>query len=80
VQIAGLRSVQSGYLGGNVVPRSGSSPLEGLKYRWFTTKRDELQITANATVEYDFKSEALPAIFGRQLSLGFDCRLPDASK
>jgi uncharacterized protein YggE len=39
VQLAGLRNVQSGYLGGNVVPRSGSSPLEGLKFRWFTTKR-----------------------------------------
>ena len=55
VQITGLRNVQSGFLGGNVVPRSGSSPLEGLKYRFFSPKSDELQITANATVEYDFK-------------------------
>jgi uncharacterized protein YggE len=55
VQITGLRNVQSGYLGGNVIPRSGQSPLEGLKYRWFSPKIDELQITANATVEYDFK-------------------------
>jgi len=55
VQITGLRNVQSGYLSGNVVPRSGPSPLEGLKYRWFTTKSDELQIIANATLEYDFK-------------------------
>jgi uncharacterized protein YggE len=55
VQISGLRNVQSGYLGGNVMPRSGSSPLEGLKYRWFTPKSDELQIIANATVQYDFK-------------------------
>jgi uncharacterized protein YggE len=55
VQIIGLRNVQSGYLGGNVVPRSGSSPLEGLRYRFFSPKSDELQITANATVEYDFK-------------------------
>ncbi len=55
VQITGLRKVQSGYLSGNVVPRTGSSPLEGLKYRWFTTKSDELQIIANATLEYDFK-------------------------
>jgi len=55
VQITGLRNVQSGYLAGNVVPRSGASPLEGLKYRWFTTKSDELQIIANATLEYDFK-------------------------
>lgn len=55
VQITGLRNVQSGYLGGNVVPRSGSSPLEGLQYRWFSPKIDELQIVANATVDYDFK-------------------------
>jgi uncharacterized protein YggE len=55
VQILGLRNVQSGYLGGNVVPRSGSSPLEGLRYRFFSPKSDELQIIANATVEYDFK-------------------------
>ena len=55
IQITGLRNVQSGYLGGNVVPRSGNSPLEGLKYRFFSTKIDELQIAANATVEYDFK-------------------------
>jgi uncharacterized protein YggE len=55
VQITGLRNVKSGYLSGNVMPRSGTSPLEGLKYRWFTTKSDELQIIANATLEYDFK-------------------------
>ena len=55
VRITGLRNVQSGYLSGNVMPRSGPSPLEGLKYRWFTTKSDELQIIANATLEYDFK-------------------------
>ena len=55
VQITGLRNVQSGYLGGNVMPRSGTSPLEGLKYRFFSTKIDELQIVANATLEYDFK-------------------------
>jgi hypothetical protein len=55
VQIIGLRNVESGYLRGNVVPRSGSSPLEGLKYRFFSPKSDELQIIANATVEYDFK-------------------------
>lgn len=56
IQIAGLRDVQSGFLGGsNVMPRSGSSPLTGLKYRFYTTKSDELEIIANATVEYDFK-------------------------
>ena len=55
IQITGLRNVQSGYLAGNVMPRSGTSPLEGLKYRFFSPKIDELQIVANATVEYDFK-------------------------
>jgi uncharacterized protein YggE len=56
VQIAGLRNVQSGYLSGSgVMPRSGTSPLTGLKYRWYTTKSDELEIIANATVQYDFK-------------------------
>lgn len=55
VELGGLRNVQSGYLGGNVVPRSGSSPLEGLKYRWYSPKIDDLQIIANATLEYDFK-------------------------
>jgi uncharacterized protein YggE len=56
VQITGLRNVQSSFLAGsNVTPRSGPSPLTGLKYRWYTTKSDELEIIANATVEYDFK-------------------------
>jgi hypothetical protein len=35
--------------------RSGTSRLEGLKYRFFSTKIDELQIVANATLEYDFE-------------------------
>lgn len=56
IQITGLRNVQSGYLAGsNVMPRTGTSPLAGLKYRWYTTKSDELEIIANATVEYEFK-------------------------
>jgi uncharacterized protein YggE len=56
VQIAGLRNVDSSFLAGsNVTPRNGSSPLTGLKYRWYSTKSDELAIIANATVEYDFK-------------------------
>jgi len=55
VQITGLRNVDSGFLGGNVMPRSGTSPLAGLKYRWYTTKSDELEINANATVQYEFK-------------------------
>jgi uncharacterized protein YggE len=56
VQLAELRNVQSGYLSGTgVIPRTGSNPLQGLKYRWFTTKSDELEIIAGATVQYDFK-------------------------
>jgi len=54
VQLGGLLNVQSGYLSGNVIPRSGSSPLEGIKYRWFSPKIDELQIIANATLQYGF--------------------------
>jgi hypothetical protein len=34
--------------------RVPASPLMNLKYRWYTTKIDELEINANATVEYDF--------------------------
>jgi len=56
VKLMGLRDVQSGYLAGSgVIPRTGSGPLEGLRYRWFTTKSDELIIVANATLQYDFK-------------------------
>jgi len=56
VEIAGLRNVQSGYLAGSgVIPRTGAGPMQGLKYRWYTTKIDELEIIANATLQYDFK-------------------------
>jgi uncharacterized protein YggE len=55
VQITGLRNVESNYLSGSIIPKGGSSPLVGLEYRWFSTKSDELDIHANATVQYDFK-------------------------
>jgi uncharacterized protein YggE len=55
VQITGLRSIKSGYLGGNYMPRSGNTALEGLPYRFYSTKSDEVRIHANATVDYDFK-------------------------
>ena len=55
VQITGLRNIQSGYLGGNYMPRSGNIALEGLPYRFYSTKSDEVAIRANATVDYDFK-------------------------
>jgi uncharacterized protein YggE len=55
VQITGLRNITSGYLGGNYMPRSGNTALEGLPYRFYSTKSDEVRIHANATVDYDFK-------------------------
>jgi uncharacterized protein YggE len=55
VQLGALQDVRSGYLAGSgVIPRAGSSPLVGLKYRFFTTKIDELTIIANVTLQYDF--------------------------
>ncbi len=55
VELAGLRSIKSGYLGGNYMPRSGNTALEGLSYTFYSTKSDEVAIHANATIEYDFK-------------------------
>lgn len=55
VQITGLRNVKSSFLYGNYGPRSGSITLEGLTYRWYSTKSDEIEIGASATVDYDFK-------------------------
>lgn len=55
VQITGLRSVKSSFLYGNYGPRSGQSSLEGLNYRWYSEKNDELEIGASATVDYEFK-------------------------
>jgi uncharacterized protein YggE len=56
VQITGLRNVKSGFLSGNYMPRSGqNNALEGLTYRWYSTKNDVVEISANATVDYNFK-------------------------
>lgn len=55
VQITGLRSVKSSFLYGNYGPRSGQSSLEGLSYRWYSEKNDEVAIGASATVDYEFK-------------------------
>jgi len=55
VEITGLRNVSSSFLYGNYGPRSGAITLEGLSYRFYSTKSDEVEIGANATVEYDFK-------------------------
>lgn len=55
VQIAGVRNVKSGALGGNYLPHSGIPYLEGLPYRFYSVKSDEVEISANAAVDYDFK-------------------------
>jgi hypothetical protein len=55
VQITGVRNVMASYLGGDYGPRSRQIPLEGLPYRFCSTKSDEIEIHASATVDYDFK-------------------------
>jgi uncharacterized protein YggE len=53
IQITGLRNVRTGGLSGNL--QRGNIALEGLSYRFYSTKSDELGIHASATVDYDFK-------------------------
>lgn len=55
VQITGVRSVTASYLGGRYMPNSGLAQLKGLPYSFFSTRSDEVEIRANATVYYDFK-------------------------
>jgi len=56
VTLGNLRTVNSTFLYGNSYgPRSGSAALEGLRYRWYSTKSDEVEIGASATVNFDFK-------------------------
>ena len=55
VQIAGVRNVKAGALGGNYLPHSGIPYLEALPYRFCSTKSDAVEISANATVDYNFK-------------------------
>ncbi len=56
VALGNLRAVNSSFLYGNSYgPRSGGVALEGLKYRWYSTKSDEIEIGASATVDYEFK-------------------------
>jgi uncharacterized protein YggE len=55
VQITGLRNVRSTFLYGNYGPRAGQISLEGLTYRWYSTTIDQVEIGANAIVDYDFK-------------------------
>jgi uncharacterized protein YggE len=57
VQITSLRSVTASYLSGRYIPTAGFSQLQlqGLPYSFFSTRSDEVQISANATLSYDFK-------------------------
>ncbi len=57
VQITGLRSVTASYLSGRYIPTAGFAQpqLKGLPYSFFSTRSDEVQISANATVSYNFK-------------------------
>jgi uncharacterized protein YggE len=55
VQITGLRNVKSGFLRGNQMPSSGMPYLQGLPYRFYSTKSDEVEVSASATVDFDFK-------------------------
>jgi uncharacterized protein YggE len=57
VQITGLRSVTASYLSGRYIPTVGFAQpqLKGLPYSFFSTRSDEVQISASVTVSYDFK-------------------------
>ena len=55
VQLGGLRNVKSTFLYGNYGPRQNQVPLDGLSYRWYSAKSDEVEIGANATLDYNFK-------------------------
>jgi uncharacterized protein YggE len=55
VQITGLRYLKVGFLGGSYMPYSGMPYLESLPYRFYSTRSDEVEITASTIVQYDFK-------------------------
>jgi uncharacterized protein YggE len=55
VQITGVHNIRSSGLAGNYMPRSGLPYLEGLPYLFYSTKSDEIEISVNATIDYDFK-------------------------
>lgn len=55
VQLTGVRNIRASGLGGNYMPRSGLPYLEGLPYRFYSTKSDEVEISENVTLDYDFK-------------------------
>ncbi len=53
VQITGLRNVKTSGPSGDL--QNSNIALEGLPYRFFSTKSDEIRIHAAVTVEYEFK-------------------------
>jgi uncharacterized protein YggE len=57
VEITGVRSVTASYLQGRYIPVAGfaQQQLSGLPYTFFSTRSDEVEISANATVSYDFR-------------------------
>ena len=55
VQITGVRYVKVGFLAGNYMPYSGMPYLESLPYHFYSTRSDEVEITASTVVQYDFK-------------------------
>ncbi|HEV2418817.1 MAG TPA: SIMPL domain-containing protein [Terriglobia bacterium] len=55
VQITGVRSVRAGAQSGQYIPTSNLTELKGLPYSFFSTRSDEVEISAGATVNYAFK-------------------------
>lgn len=55
VQITGVRSVRAGPQSGQYIPTSNLAELKGLPYSFFSTRSDEVEISAGATVNYAFK-------------------------
>ncbi len=55
VQLVKLDSVRVSSLQRAYPMRSGLTPLYGLPYRFYSTTSDEVQISANAFLEYTFK-------------------------
>jgi uncharacterized protein YggE len=57
VQITGLSFVNTGFNTGFTGPymQQAASPLADLPYRYYSMNSDEVEITARATLNYDFK-------------------------
>ena len=55
VHIVRLDSVRTGALQRAYPLRNGLKPLDGLPYRFYSPTSDEVQISANATLNYIFK-------------------------